>query len=36
MTLPTVEIIMNRYLYNQDEIVDNILNERIIDSRTKI
>ena len=36
MTLPTVEIIMNRYLYKQDEIVDNILNERIIDRRTKI
>ena len=31
MTLPTVESITNRYLYKQDEIVDNRLNERIID-----
>ena len=32
MALPTVESITNRYLYKQDELVDNRLNERIIDS----
>lgn len=31
MSLPTIESITNRYLYKQDEIVDNRLNERIID-----
>ena len=31
MSLPTIESIINRYLYKQDEIVDNRLNERIID-----
>ena len=30
MSLPTIESITNRYLYKQDEIVDNRLNERII------
>lgn len=32
MSLPTIESITNRYLYKQDELVDNRLNERIIDS----
>ena len=36
MSLPTIESITNRYLYKQDELVDNRLNERIIDRRTKI
>ena len=31
MGLPTIESITNRYLYKQDEIVDNRLDERIID-----
>ena len=31
MSLPTIESITNRYLYKQDELVDNRLNERIID-----
>lgn len=31
MSLPTIESITNRYLYKQDEIVDNRLDERIID-----
>ena len=31
MSLPTIESITNRYLYEQDEIVDNRLDERIID-----
>ena len=31
MSLPTIESITNRYLYRQDEIVDNRLNEIIID-----
>ena len=31
MGLPTIESITNRYLYKQDEIVDNRLNERMID-----
>ena len=31
MSLPIIESITNRYLYKQDEIVDNRLNERIID-----
>ena len=36
MSLPTIESITNRYLYKQDEIVDNRLDERIIDEeRTK-
>ena len=30
MSLPTIESITNRYLYKQDEIVDNRLDERII------
>ena len=30
MGLPTIESITNRYLYKQDEIVDNRLNEIII------
>ena len=30
MSLPTIESITNRYLYKQDELVDNRLNERII------
>lgn len=29
MSLPTIESITNRYLYKQDELVDNRLNERI-------
>ena len=36
MSLPTIESITNRYLYKQDELVDNRLDERIIDEeRTK-
>lgn len=31
MSLPIIESITNRYLYRQDEIVDNRLDERIID-----
>ena len=31
MSLPTIESTTNRYLYKQDEIVDNRLNEIIID-----
>ena len=31
MSLPTIESITNRYLYKQDQIVDNRLDERIID-----
>ena len=31
MSLPTIESITNRYLYKQDKIVDNRLNERMID-----
>ena len=31
MSLPTIESITNRYLYKQDEIVDNRLNEKITD-----
>ena len=34
MGLPTIESITNRYLYKQDEIVDNRLNERIIDGKS--
>ena len=34
MSLPTIESITNRYLYKQDEIVDNRLNERIIDGKS--
>ena len=31
MSLPTIESITNRYLYKQDDIVDNRLDEIIID-----
>ena len=34
MSLPTIESITNRYLYKQDEIVDNRLNEKIIDGKS--
>ena len=34
MSLPTIESITNRYLYKQDELVDNRLNERIIDKES--
>ena len=34
MTLPTVERITNRYLYKQDEVIDNRLDDKII-SRKK-
>ena len=30
MTLPTVESITNRYLYKQDEVIDNGLDDKII------
>ena len=30
MTLPTVERITNRYLYKQDEVIDNRLDDKII------
>lgn len=36
MSLPTIESITNRYLYKQDELVDNRLDERMIDRSTKI
>lgn len=30
MALPTVESITNRYLYKQDEVIDNRLDDKII------
>ena len=30
MTLPTIERITNRYLYKQDEVIDNGLDDKII------
>lgn len=30
MTLPTIERITNRYLYKQDEVIDNRLDDKII------
>ena len=30
MTLPTIERITNRYLYKQDEVIDNSLDDKII------
>ena len=30
MTLPTIEHITNRYLYKQDEVIDNRLDDKII------
>ena len=30
MTLPTIERITNRYLYKQDEVIDNRLYDKII------
>ena len=30
MALPTIERIMNRYLYKQDEVIDNRLDDKII------
>ena len=30
MALPTVERITNRYLYKQDEVIDNRLDDKII------
>ena len=30
MALPTIERITNRYLYKQDEVIDNRLDDKII------
>ena len=32
MTLPTVERITNRYLYKQDDVINNRLDDKIISS----